>query len=61
MLNLPNLLTYARILAIPALVACFYVEGDRGRWGALGIFVAAGITDFLDGWLARRGQMVTSI
>jgi cardiolipin synthase len=61
MLNLPNLLTYARILAIPALVACFYVEGDTGRWWALGIFIAAGITDFLDGWLARRMELQSSL
>jgi cardiolipin synthase (CMP-forming) len=30
--SLPNLLTYGRILAVPALVACFYLESTTGRW-----------------------------
>ena len=51
--SLPNILTYARILAIPALVACFFVTGDWGRWTAMWIFIAAGVSDFLDGYLAR--------
>ena len=33
--NLPNILTYGRILAIPALVACFFAKGDWGRWAAM--------------------------
>jgi cardiolipin synthase len=52
-LNLPNLLTYGRIAAVPALVACFFLHSDFGRWLALFIFIAAGITDFLDGYIAR--------
>lgn len=51
--NLPNLLTYARIVMVPAVVACFYFDGDAARWWALAIFVLAGITDFFDGYLAR--------
>jgi cardiolipin synthase len=57
-LALPNLLTYSRIAAVPAVVACVYwqgiLQGDlRWRWVALGIFVAAGVTDILDGYFAR--------
>lgn len=53
-LSLPNVLTYARIAAVPALVACLYfLHGDIARWSALTIFVAACITDWLDGYLAR--------
>ncbi len=66
--NLPNILTYGRILAIPAFVACFYFEGEAWRFTALGIFVAASITDFFDGYLARAwsqqsklGQMLDPI
>jgi CDP-diacylglycerol---glycerol-3-phosphate 3-phosphatidyltransferase len=51
--SLPNLLTYARIVAVPAVVASFYISGDAGRLTAFAIFVIAGITDFFDGYLAR--------
>ena len=52
--SLPNVLTYGRIAAVPALVAClFLITGDLSRWLALFVFVAACITDWLDGYLAR--------
>ncbi len=55
---LPNLLTYARIVAVPIVVACMYGQAISGyglwlRWVALAIFIAAGITDVLDGYVAR--------
>ena len=59
--NLPNLLTYGRILAIPALVSCFFFDGDGARWIALAIFIAACVTDFLDGYLARIMSLQTSL
>jgi cardiolipin synthase len=52
--SLPNVLTYLRILAVPAVVLCLYLlPGDAGRWWALGVYIAACITDWLDGFLAR--------
>ncbi len=51
--NLPNILTYGRILAVAALVGTFFMKGDVGHWTALAIFAVAGITDFFDGYLAR--------
>ncbi len=51
--SLPNILTYARIAAVPALVGCFFLHGDLSNWLALAIFIAAGVTDFMDGYLAR--------
>ena len=59
--NLPNLLTYARILMVPAVVGAFYLEGDTANWIALGIFIVAGITDFLDGYLARAWEQQSSL
>jgi cardiolipin synthase len=59
--SLPNILTYARIIAIPALVACFFVSGDWGRWTAMWIFIAAGVSDFLDGYLARAWGQQSAI
>jgi len=55
--SVPNLLTYGRIAAVPAMAATFLLlEGDQRRWIALAIFVAACITDWLDGYLARAWQ-----
>src|SRR5258707_15883661 len=52
--SLPNLLTLSRILAIPVVIATFYVPGDYARWFACALFSAAGFTDWLDGHVARR-------
>jgi cardiolipin synthase len=63
-LNIPNLLTYGRILAVPAVVLCFALPGmptNTSRWVALGLFVVAAITDFLDGYLARAWQQQSSL
>ena len=53
-LSLPNILTYGRLLAVPAVVALlFWPKDDWTRWPALAIFIAAGVTDYLDGYFAR--------
>ena len=52
--SLPNVLTYLRILAVPAIVLrLLLIKGDAGRWWALTVYIAACITDWLDGYLAR--------
>lgn len=58
--SLPNLLTISRIAAIPLVIATFYLQGDAARWVACGLFVAAAITDFFDGYLARRSNQVSA-
>ncbi|MCX2721650.1 CDP-diacylglycerol--glycerol-3-phosphate 3-phosphatidyltransferase [Roseibium salinum] len=60
-LSLPNILTYGRILAVPAVAICFYFEGNTPRWIALGLFVVAAITDFFDGYLARAWQQQSAL
>ncbi|HEX2147808.1 MAG TPA: CDP-diacylglycerol--glycerol-3-phosphate 3-phosphatidyltransferase [Pseudorhizobium sp.] len=64
--NIPNLLTYARIVAVPIIVLCFFVEGrlassDFARWTALILFALASITDYLDGYLARIWNQTSNI
>lgn len=64
--SLPNILTYARIVAVPLVVLCFFVEGrlqstDAARWTAVSIFIIASITDFFDGYLARIWKQTSNI
>jgi CDP-diacylglycerol--glycerol-3-phosphate 3-phosphatidyltransferase/cardiolipin synthase len=59
---LPNLLTYGRIAAIPAIVAILFWPLDPDmRWWALGLYVLAGVTDYLDGYLARAYAQQSSL
>src|ERR671918_215884 len=55
--NPPNLLTGARIIAIPAMVVAFYIPGDFGKWATCAIFTTAAVTDYFDGYLARSLSM----
>ena len=59
--SVPNLLTLSRILAIPVVVASFYVPGDYARWFGCALFAAAGVTDWLDGHVARRWSQQSEI
>lgn len=57
-LSVPNILTYARIAAVPFVVGCVYAQSIMDgplwlRWVALAVFIAAAVTDFLDGYYAR--------
>lgn len=65
-LALPNLLTYARIAAVPVVVGLLYGQSIEGgglwlRWVALAVFVGAGVTDFFDGYLARMWGQQSSL
>lgn len=65
-LALPNLLTYARIAAVPVVVGLLYGQSIEGgglwlRWMALAVFVGAGVTDFFDGYLARMWGQQSSL
>jgi cardiolipin synthase len=59
--SIPNLLTYGRIVAIPVIVALL-VEGDPAlRWVALVLFLAAAVSDFFDGYLARKWNQSSAL
>jgi cardiolipin synthase len=65
-LALPNILTYARIAAVPVVVGLLFwqsiLEGPLWlRWVALAVFIAAGVTDFLDGYFARIWRQQSSL
>jgi CDP-diacylglycerol--glycerol-3-phosphate 3-phosphatidyltransferase len=59
LLNLPNLLTLARVAAVPVVVILLLSDSRiSGMWAAA-IFGLAAVTDFVDGWLARKWGVVT--
>ncbi len=61
-LNLPNFLTILRLLAAPGVVIMFlYFNRPWADWFALVLFIAAAITDFLDGYLARAWMQETKL
>jgi cardiolipin synthase (CMP-forming) len=59
--SLPNLLTISRIAVIPVVVATFYLPEIWSQWLACGLFVAACITDWLDGHFARLWKQQSEI
>ena len=61
LLSLPNLLTIARILAIPAIAALVLTGGPPARWLAFFLFAAAAITDYLDGYIARKMALISPL
>ncbi len=61
MYNLANLLTFSRILMIPMIVGSFYLDGDKANWIGFIIFSIAGITDFFDGYIARKYNLTTAL
>lgn len=52
--NVPNLLTRLRIWAIPAIVLTFFFSHPAWAWIGVVLFILAGITDYMDGYLARH-------
>ena len=60
--SLPNILTYARVAAVPLVAGfLFWPQEPWARWTALAIFIAAGISDFFDGYLARAWSQQSSL
>ncbi|HJA58098.1 MAG TPA: CDP-alcohol phosphatidyltransferase family protein [Firmicutes bacterium] len=59
--QIPNILSAIRLLAVPVFVAVFFSDIANANIWALVIFVAAELTDILDGYLARRNGWITDV
>ncbi len=60
-MNLPNKLTVFRVLLIPVFIVFMLVPGiPGGKWYALAFFCVASVTDFFDGYLARKNNLITN-
>ncbi len=59
-LNISNLLTLARIIVIPIIVLCIYINNPFYGWVAFILFCIASITDYFDGYIARIRNEVTN-
>nr|WP_256835661.1 CDP-diacylglycerol--glycerol-3-phosphate 3-phosphatidyltransferase [Pseudomonas oleovorans] len=58
-MNIPNLLTVLRVALIPVFILLFYLPFSWSYWAASGVFAIAAVTDWLDGYLARRWEQGT--
>lgn len=52
--NIPNILTLARLLVLPFLIATFFFDALWSVWLCLALYVFGAVTDFFDGWYARK-------
>ena len=59
--KIPNYLTFMRILVIPGVVASFCFPGIVAAWVGCGLFIAASVTDYFDGYLARKFKSTSSL
>jgi CDP-diacylglycerol---glycerol-3-phosphate 3-phosphatidyltransferase len=60
-MNLPNSITLSRLLGLPVIVYCLYSDSLTVRWVGLAVFLVAALTDWLDGYLARKLDLVTDL
>lgn len=58
-MNIPNLLTVLRVALIPVFILFFYLPFSWSYWAASAVFALAAITDWFDGYLARRWEQST--
>lgn len=60
-MNLPNKITFSRVLLIPVFVIMFYINIPNNQFYAGIIFLIASSTDMLDGYIARRNEQITNL
>ncbi|MDC0074167.1 CDP-diacylglycerol--glycerol-3-phosphate 3-phosphatidyltransferase [Alphaproteobacteria bacterium] len=59
--NIPNLLTFSRLILIPSIIIIIYFDRPYSGWLSCLVFIAAAITDYLDGKLARKWNSTSKI
>jgi CDP-diacylglycerol---glycerol-3-phosphate 3-phosphatidyltransferase len=60
-MNLPNFLTLSRIFLVPIIVAFLLTRTENWEYWGTGLFLAASLTDWLDGYVARKRQQITTL
>jgi CDP-diacylglycerol---glycerol-3-phosphate 3-phosphatidyltransferase len=60
-MNLPNSITLSRLLGLPVVIYCLYSNSLTVRWIGVAVFLIAALTDWLDGYLARKLDLVTDL
>jgi CDP-diacylglycerol---glycerol-3-phosphate 3-phosphatidyltransferase len=60
-MNIPNTITFSRILGIPFILYLLQNPTTQSRWICLGIFLICALTDWLDGYLARKLNQITDL
>lgn len=60
-MNLPNKITFSRVLLVPVFIVMFYIDIPHNQTYAGLIFIIAALTDTLDGYLARKNGQVTNL
>lgn len=60
-MSIPNILTLLRIFAIPVIIAADIYFGTTGRWVAVILFIVAALTDYVDGYLARKWNQISDL
>jgi len=59
--HIPNMLTILRLILVPIFAIVYFSDHPQARFIALGIFIFAGITDVLDGYIARRYDLTSVV
>ena len=61
MKNIPNILSAIRIMMVPVFVAIYFCGLENSRFYAAMVYLLASATDVLDGWIARRYNLITDL
>lgn len=60
-MNVPNMLSIFRLCLVPVFVVAYFSGAEHAQWYAVGIYAVATLTDYLDGHIARRYNLITDL